>query len=125
MNQGGQFTPFLALSSGNHSVTYTRKDVYTINVQSENGSLTDLDNRPLGKEYAMEPGQIVRLNNAVVEVLEVSNNGLPSKAQFRFKSPLDDPGFLWFRWDNGTYVPFTPPKIGEAVTIEGAPFTSG
>ena len=120
MTQGGQFTPFLALSSGNHAVTYTRKDLYTIDVQSENGSLTDLDNRPIGKEYAMEPGQIVRLNNVVVEVLELSNNGLPSKAQFRFKSPLDDPSFLWFRWDNGTYVPFTPPEIGESVTIEGA-----
>lgn len=119
MHQGGQFTPFLALSSGNHSVTYTRKDLYTINVQSENGSLTDLDNRPLGKEYAMQPGQIVRLNNAVVEVLEL-RNGLPSKVQFIFSFPLDDPSFLWFRWENGTYVPFTPPEIGEAVTIEGA-----
>ena len=119
MHQGGQFAPFLALSSGNHSVTYMRKDLYTINVQSENGSLTDLDNRPLGKEYAMQPGQIVRLNNAVVEVLEV-RNGLPSRVQFVFNFPLDDPSFLWFRWENGTYVPFTPPEIGEAVTIEGA-----
>ncbi len=90
MHQGGQFTPFLALSSGNHSVTYTRKDLYTINVQSENGSLTDLDSRPIGKEYAMQPGQIVRLNSAVVEVLEVSN-GLPSRVQFIFNFPLDDP----------------------------------
>jgi hypothetical protein len=124
MNQGGQFTPFLALSSGNHSVTYTRKDVYTINVQSANGSLTDLDNRPLGKEYAMQPGQIVRLNNVVVEVLEVSN-GLPSRVQFRFRFPLDDPGFLWFRWEKGIYVPFSPPDVGEAVTIEGARFPRG
>ena len=124
MNQGGQFTPFLALSSGNHSVTYKRKDLYTINVKSENGSLTDLDNRPLGKEYAMQPGQIVRLNNVVVEVLEVSN-GLPSRVQFRFRFPLDDPGFLWFRWHDGTYVPFTPPAIGETINIEGARFTMG
>jgi hypothetical protein len=117
MNQGGQFTPFIALSSGNHSLIYTRKDLYTIDVQSENGSVTDLDNRPLGKEYAMEPGQIVRLNNVVVEVLEVSN-GLPSKVQFRFRFPLDDPSFLWFCWENGTYIPFTPPAIGESVTIK-------
>ena len=124
MNQGEQFTSFLALSSGNHSVTYTRKDLYTIDVQSEGGSLTDLDNRPIGKAFAMEPGQIVRLNNVVVEVLEI-RNGLPSKAQFRFRFPLDDPSFLWFRWDNGTYVPFTLPEIGEEVTIEEAPFTLG
>ena len=120
VNQG-QFTPFLVLSSGNHSVTYTRKDVYTIDVQSYNGSLTDLDNRLISKAYAMEPGQIVRLNNAVVKVLEV-RNGLPSRVQFKFNFPLDDPSFLWFRWDSGIYVPFTPPEIGEEVTIEGSPF---
>ena len=119
MNQGGQFTPFLALSSGNNSITYTRKDLYTIVVQSENGSLTDLDYRPLGKVHAMQLGQIVRVNSAVVEVLEV-RNGLPSKVQFTFNLSLDDPSFLWFRWENGIYVPFTPPEIGEAVTIEGA-----
>ena len=123
MNQG-QFTPFLALSSGNHSVTYKRQDVYTLDVQSDNGSLTDLDSALISKESAMQPGQIVRLSNAVVEVLEVKN-GLPSRAQFKFKIPLDDPGFLWFRWENGTYVPFTPPDVGETVTIESSPFPRG
>ena len=120
----GQFTPFLALSSGNHSVTYKRKDLYTLNVQSANGSLTDLDSRLLSKAYAMQPGQIVRLGNVVIEVLEVTN-GLPSRAEFRFKFPLDDPGFLWYCWEKGTYVPFTPPGIGEAVTIEGDRFPKG
>ena len=124
MNQAGQFTHFLALSSGNHSVTYTRNDLYTMNVQSENGSLTDLDNLHLGKEYAMQPGQIVRLNNTVVEVLEV-RNGLPSKAQFRFKIPLEDPSLLWFSWKKDVYVPFIPPEIGEAVVIEATPLTMG
>jgi hypothetical protein len=123
VNQG-QFTPFLALSSGNHSLTYMRKDLYTLNVQSDNGSLTDLDSRLLSKAYAMQPGQIVRLNNAVVEVLEVKN-GLPSRVQFRFKFPLDDPGFLWFSWENGIYVPFTPPDVGEEITIERARFPRG
>ena len=120
----GQFTPCLALSSGNHSVTYKRQDVYTLDVQSDNGSLTDLDSGLISKESAMQPGHIVRLSNVVVEVLEVSN-GLPSKAQFRFKVTIDDPSLLWFRWENGMYVPFTPPDVGETVTIEGAPFPMG
>jgi len=121
VNQG-DFTPFLALSSGNHTVLYKRKDLYTIDVLSKNGSLTDLDNFLLSKEFAMQPGQIVRVRDVVIEVLEVFN-GLPSKAQFRFKVPIDDPRLLWFRWRNGTYVPFTPPGVGETVTIEGAQFT--
>ena len=120
----GQFTTFLALSSGNHPVTYTRNDLYTINVQSKNGSLTDLDSPLLSKEFTKQPGHTVRLGNVIIEVLEVYN-GLPSKAQFRFKLPLEDPSLLWFSWENGIYVPFTPPDVGEAVTIEGTPFKIG
>ena len=124
VNRGEFNASFLALSSGNHLVTYTRNDLYTIDVQSENGSLTDLDSPLLSKEYTTQPGHIVRLGNVIIEVLEVYN-GLPSKAQFRFKLPLEDPSLLWFSWENGIYVPFTPPDVGEAVTIEGAPFTIG
>jgi hypothetical protein len=123
VNQG-DFTPFLARSSGNHTLLYKRKDLYTLDVQSKNGSLTDLDNFLLSKEFAMQPGQIVRVHDVVIEVLEVFN-GLPSKAQFRFKVPIDDPSLLWFRWENGTYVAFIPPDVGETVTIEGASSTLG
>ena len=122
-NQGAIYS-FPGTEFREPSVTYKRKDVYTIDVQSDNGSLTDLDSALFSKESAMQPGQIVRLSNAVVEVLEVKN-GLPSRAQFKFKIPLDDPGFLWFRWENGTYVPFTPPDVGETVTIESSPFPRG
>ena len=120
----GPFTACLALSSGNHPLHYKRKDLYTLDVQSKNGSLTDLDSALISKEYAMQPGQIVRLNNVVIEVLEVSN-GLPSRAEFRFKVTIDDPSLLWFRWENGIYLPFTLPDVGEAVTIEGTPLPMG
>jgi len=124
VNRGQFNSSFLALSSGNHPVTYTRNDLYTIDVQSENGSLTDLDSPLLSKEFTKQPGHIVRLGNVIIEVLEVYN-GLPSKAQFRFKLPLEDPSLLWFSWENGIYVPFTPPDVGEAITIEGTPFKIG
>jgi len=123
MNEG-QFAPFLLLSAGNHSLVLKRKDLYSIDVQSDKGSLTDLDGYILGKGYTMQPGQIVWLNSVVIEVME-AYNGLPSRVQFRFKLPLDDPNLLWFCYKNGTYVPFTPPDVGEAVTIKGAPFTIG
>ncbi len=124
VNRGQFNSSFLALSSGNHPVTYTRNDLYTINVQSENGSLTDLDSPLLSKEFTKQPGHTVRLGNVIIEVLEVYN-GLPSKAQFRFKLPLEDPSLLWFSWENGIYVPFTPPDVGEAITIEETPFKIG
>lgn len=120
----GQFAPFLLMSAGNHTLTYERKDLYILEVQSENGSLTDLDSHLLGKEYAMQPGQMVRVGDVIIVVLEVSND-LPSRAQFRFKLPLEDPNLLWFRWENDAYVPFTLPDIGETVTIEGAPLPMG
>ena len=118
MNEG-QFAPFLLMSAGNQTLTCERKDLYIIEVQSEKGSLTDLDSHLLSKEYAMQPGQVVRVGDVVIEVLEI-RNGLPSRAQFRFKLPLEDPGLLWFRWENDAYIPFSPPEIGKRVTIEGA-----
>jgi len=115
----GQFAPYLLMSAGNHTLTCERKDSFIMEVLSEKGSLTDLDSHLLGKEYAMQPGQIVRVGDVVIEVLEIRNS-LPSRAQFRFKLPLENPSLLWLFWENDAYRSFSPPKVGEKVTIDGA-----
>ncbi len=72
----------------------------------------------------MQPGEIVRLNDVHIEILEIKE-GLPSAASYRFKRTLEDSSLNWFRWQDGQYVPFTPPAVGETVIIEGARFTMG
>ena len=76
------------------------------------------------KHFAMLQGQIVKLDDVAIEVLEI-NNGLPSAARFRFLVSLEDSSLLWFYWQDGKYIPFTLPAVGETITVEGARFTMG
>jgi hypothetical protein len=120
----GELTPIIALTSGDHPLSFTRKDLHTIEIQAGSKSLTDLDAFLISKEFTMQPGQIVRLSDMSIEVLEV-NDGLPSAATFRFSVPLNDSSLVWFRWEEGKYIPFNLPAVGETVTIEGARFPMG
>ncbi len=70
----------------------------------------------------MQPGQSVRLSDMSIEVLKVTD-GLPSAATFRFSVSLNDSSLVWFRWEEGKYIPFNFPAVGETVTLEGARFT--
>ena len=122
----GYFNPLIALTSGNNHLIITRIDPHTIEIRADKGSLTEYDLTFIKKNinFSMKSGQMVKLNDINIEILEIMD-GLPSAANFRFTVPLEDESLIWFCWENGTYVPFTPPEIGEAVTIEGARFTMG
>jgi hypothetical protein len=56
-----------------------------------------------------------------VRVLETAEGGNPTTVQFRFPRALDDPGYVWLRfdWEHLSYVPFTPPAVGERKSIAG------
>jgi hypothetical protein len=122
----GRFTPLVALTSGSSSLVLTRSNKHTVEIRTENGSLTEYDLVFIKsiRKFSMQPGQIVKLDDINVEVLEVED-GLPSSARFRFLVPLEDQSLVWFRWQDGSYVPFTPPAVGETITIEGARFSMG
>ena len=122
----GYFNPLIALTSGNNHLVITRIDPHTIEIRADKGSLTEYDLTFIKKNitFSMQPGQTVKVNDIHIEILEIKD-GLPSAANFRFTVPLEDKSVAWFRWENGTYIPFTPPEIGEAVTIEGARFSMG
>jgi hypothetical protein len=104
----------------------TRTDPYTIEVRSGNGSLTEYDLTFIKRNinFSMQSGQIVKLNDIHIEILEIKD-GLPSAARFRFALPLEDANLAWFYWDGNGYAPFPLPAIGENVTVEGARFTMG
>jgi len=120
----GEFTMIKALTSGGHPLTLIRKDLYSIEIRAKTGSLTDKDSFLIrgGKAPVLRQGESVWLSDVTIEVLEV-DDGLPTAATFRFSVPLEDPDLVWFHWQDGVYVPFTPPAVGETVAIEGAHFT--
>jgi hypothetical protein len=122
----GHFNPIIALTSGPKQLEMTRTDPYTIEIRSSKGSLTEYDLTFIKRNitFSMNPGQIVTLSDIHIKILEV-RDGLPSAASYRFEVPLEDSNLNWFQWQDGKYVSFTPPALGETTTIEGARFTMG
>ena len=76
-----------------------------------------LDQLYRGTNCPMQAGDEVALRGLTVEVLEVSQAGMPLEARFRFAAPLEDDSLRWLIWRDGDYVDFTPPPIGEHVIL--------
>jgi hypothetical protein len=53
-----------------------------------------------------------------VSVKESDPQGLPTRVQFRFPTPLESPERLWLVWRGQRPEPWKPPVIGEGVTFE-------
>ncbi len=53
--------------------------------------------------------------SVVVEALDA--HGDPEQVLYKFSVPLEDSSLRWMRWHDGVYVPWTPPAIGQTVTL--------
>ena len=40
----------------------------------------------------------------------------------RIRAPLEDPRFVWLRWEGHTYVPYTPPLVGASARLPAVDF---
>jgi hypothetical protein len=49
--------------------------------------------------------------SVVVEALDAQ--GDPEQVQYEFPVPLEDPSLRWVSWQDGAYVPWTPPAVGQ------------
>ncbi len=49
--------------------------------------------------------------SAVVESLDA--HGDPAQVLYEFPAPLEDRSLRWLTWQNGVYVPWTPPAVGQ------------
>jgi hypothetical protein len=129
----------LVMGSGIHSVTVSAPDEYTIVVRQEGGWAAPHGSAPPGRDsshplfdirYAftlfdelfrderpMRLGRRIELTGMVIEITELTQDGRAAEATFRFRDPLSDPGHRWLQWDNGVFIPFTPPAPGERITL--------
>jgi len=62
-------------------------------------------------------GDLVELEAMTVEVREVDPKGKPLEVDYRFQVPLEDPSLYWLQMDGFSYIPFTPPPMGETVVL--------
>ena len=70
-----------------------------------------------GPDQPMKVGYRVELEGMSVEVVSLNEQGEPSQLRFRFDVPLEDPSLHWVRWEDGVYVPFQPPAMGQRLKL--------
>ena len=57
-------------------------------------------------------GQHFELPGFSVTVESLDAQGDPDKVLYEFPVPLEDPSLRWMNWQDGVYVPWTPPAVG-------------
>ncbi|MEM7582874.1 MAG: hypothetical protein AAF560_05795 [Acidobacteriota bacterium] len=63
------------------------------------------------------PGQSLDRRRIGVEIVRVTDDGRPETVTFRFDAELEDASWRWLQWQNGGYVAWRPPDVGETVTL--------
>ena len=64
-------------------------------------------------------GDVVDVANLRVHVLAAAENGMPERVRFEFPTALEASNRTWFAWRGTDLEPWTPPALGQSVTLEG------
>lgn len=106
------------LGSSMDGLTLKRLDERTLEVIPEGGYLRSPFDRVFrGPQVAFKGGEHIELPGVMIEVGELNGEGLPASATFRFSRPLEDASLVWLQWQDGRFVPFTPPEVGKSATL--------
>ena len=104
-----------ALAPGLSPVTVRRADDQTIEVEAD--YLGFIDRLFRNEENPLAVGDRVDLKGMTATVLAVTG-GRPRRVAFRFEVPLEDASLHWLRFQEGEFVPWTPPEVGEEVILK-------
>jgi hypothetical protein len=66
-------------------------------------------------------GQRFELPGLSIVVESLDAHGDPAQVRYEFPVPLEDPSLRWMRWQDGVYVPWTPPALGQTEKLPAAP----
>ncbi len=67
--------------------------------------------------HPFKPGERISLTGLDINITRVNEAGRPLEADFVFERPLEDDSFLWLRWDENGFLPFSLPAVGQSVTL--------
>ncbi len=65
-------------------------------------------------------GQRVELPGLSILVESLDAQGDPEQVLYEFSVPLEDPSLRWMRWQDGVYVPWSPPAVGQTERLPAA-----
>jgi len=108
----------LLTSSLFEPVRVHRTDAYTLVVRPSYGYMAHLlDGLFRNEQHPMALGEHVELTGMTVEVTALTDDGRAAEAAFRFDVPLEDASLRWLQYEDGDFVPFSPPAVGETLTL--------
>jgi hypothetical protein len=76
-----------------------------------------LDRLTRDERHPLQLHEQIELTTATIEITELTKDGRPAEATFRFRVPLEDPSLRWLQVTSEGYKPFRPPAIGETVEV--------
>jgi hypothetical protein len=101
------------------SITIHRPDERSLRIRPEAGYLKfPFDRLFRNADHPLTVGDRIELTGMQVEVTALTSDGRPAEALFVFDVPLEDPSLRWLRYEERQFVPFTPPAVGETVTLD-------
>lgn len=110
------------LYSGMRDVTVERRDERSLVLRPQGGYFTapwsDIFRLPAA--HPIHAGDTFGLEGLHIKVLSATETGSPTEVLFQFDVPLEDKTLRFVTWQNGTYVPFVLPAVGETVHVPGA-----
>jgi hypothetical protein len=110
------------LTSGIRPVTLRRTNARTLVARSDLGLIErGIDALFYDARHPLRPGARVKLTGVTIDVAAVDAAGRPMEATFRFDAALEDSSLHWLRWQDGAWLPFVPPAVGQSVTL--SPFS--
>ena len=108
------------------AVVATRIGERTLTLRPANGYLKFFeDTNVRARSVPFVVGETVELADFTVVIRAITPDQRPAEVEFRFAVPLEDPSLRWLVWQAGAYRPFTPPQLGQAITIPAESFAFG
>jgi hypothetical protein len=106
------------LATGESELLLERIDARTLLVRQRGGFLQSPGSRLLRSPHRpFLRGQVIDLGGLQIRIAELTADGRPAAVLAQFDRDLEDPSLYWLRWDDLSYVPFTPPALGTRVRV--------
>ena len=114
----------LMLAPGTSSLTLERSSEHALSIEAKDGWLgSPFDNVYRDSIERFPNDYQVRLSDIEIRVVALTEDGRPKRVHFTFERELEDDSLRWVRYEDGRYVPFEPPAVGQTAVIEGVPFS--
>jgi hypothetical protein len=106
----------LTLSPEPHVLTRTGPSTFELSLTRGQFLTSEFEHVFRGPSHPLPQGATVELEGMRVTVLESDARG-PTRVGYAFDAPLEDPSLLLLHWKDGALRRFTPPGVGEPVSL--------